>query len=167
MNASNVGTVHKKIGGETMAKSVWCDMLGNTGEFGVLLNNAFNAARSETAIITGRIWNAFIFAVIEEEGRQVVVTGVEVVLDMFSSGAVDENWTVFAALTADHELFTFEIDLLAIQIAELADAEPTREEKLNNGAIAETGFGIFWDFVEKTIDFVDMKKSYLFSGSAR
>ena len=148
MNASNIGSIHEKIGGETVAESVWCDVFGDTGELGIFLNNAFNAARSKAAIIAGAIWYAFVFAIVKEEGRQVVMAGVEVVLDMFGSGAVDENWTIFAALTADHEFFTFEIDLLAIQIAEFADAESTREEKLNNGTIAETGFGIFWDFIK-------------------
>ena len=148
MDTSNVGAIHEKIGGETVAESVWCDVFGDTGEFGVLLDDTFNAARSEAAIIAGRVWNTFVFAVIEEEGRQVVVAGVEIVLDMLGSGAIDENWTIFAALTADHEFFTFEIDLLAIQITEFANTKAAGEEKLNNGAIAKAGFGIFWDFIK-------------------
>ena len=42
LDRANIGAVHKEIGGETMAKSMWGNMFSNAGGAGIFLNDAFD-----------------------------------------------------------------------------------------------------------------------------
>ena len=52
LNGTEIGAVHEKVGRKRMAQGVGRNMLGDAGFFGIVLDDAFNTARSKAAIIT-------------------------------------------------------------------------------------------------------------------
>ena len=64
LDGTEVGAVHKEVGGKGMAQSVWADMLGDAGHASVFFDDALDAARSETAEIAGSVDGLLVFAVI-------------------------------------------------------------------------------------------------------
>ncbi len=64
LNGAEVGTVHKEVGSEAVAQSVGGDVLGDAGEFGVFLDNAFDGTGSEATIVAGSIGRGLVFAVV-------------------------------------------------------------------------------------------------------
>lgn len=74
-----------------------------------------------------------------------VAAGVEIIFYSFGGGGGDEDGSVFAAFATDDEFSSFEVDLVAIEIAEFGDAEATGKEKFYDGAVAEAGFGVEGD----------------------
>lgn len=122
-------------------------MLGNAGCTSIFFDDAFNRARGETAIVAGGIDRLKMAAIVEEEGSKRIGAGVEVVLDPVGGGFGDENWAVFAAFTTDNEFAAIEIDGITVELDEFGDAKAARKKEFNNGAIAETGFGVSVDTV--------------------
>lgn len=122
-------------------------MFSDAGHAGVFLDDTFNRARSETAIVAGGIDRLKVAAIVKEEGGKGIGAGVEVVLDPVGGGFGDENWAVFAAFTTDNEFAAIEIDGITVEFDEFGDAKATRKKEFNNGAITETGFGVSVDTV--------------------
>lgn len=49
LHTANIRAVLQKIGGKTMANSVWRHLFGNAGFDGVFFNDALNRARGESS----------------------------------------------------------------------------------------------------------------------
>lgn len=55
LDRAKVGAVHEEVGGERMSQSMWRDVLGDAGGFGIVVNNALNRTSGETAEIAGGV----------------------------------------------------------------------------------------------------------------
>ena len=106
LDGAEVGAIHEKVGSEAVAEGVWGNVLGDTGHFGVFLDDTLDGARSEAAEVAGSIGGLEIFAIIKEERVERICAGIEVVGEAFGSGDRDEDRAVFATFTADDELAT-------------------------------------------------------------
>lgn len=104
-----------------------------------------------------------VFAIVEEEGGEGIGAGVEIILDAFGGRFGDENRAVFLAFAADDKLAAVEIDTVAVEFDEFGDAETAGEEKFDDGAVAEAGFGTGVDGIKEVFDFVVVEKGDLFA----
>ena len=161
LDGAEVGAVHEEVGGKGVAEGVGGDVLCDAGEAGVFFDNALDGAGGETAVVAGIVNGLEIAGIVEKEGGEVVGTDGEVVLYRFGGGVADEDGAVFLALAADGEFAAVEVDGVAVKLDELGDAEAAREEKLENGAVAEAGLGVDGDEVEHGLDFVVVEESDL------
>lgn len=164
---ADVSTVHEEVGGEAMAQGMRGNVFGDAGHFGVFLDDAFDRARGETAVVAGSIDGLKIATIIEKKGSKGIGAGVEIILDPVGGSLGDENRTIFAAFATNDELAAVEIDGIAIEFDEFGDTEPAGEKELNNGAVAKTGFGVGINTIEKTLDFVIMKEGNLLANDVR
>ena len=64
LDGANIGAVHEKVGSKTMTKGVWGDFLGNASLASIFLNNAFDTARSKTAIIARGRWHLLVLRIV-------------------------------------------------------------------------------------------------------
>lgn len=64
LDGAKVSAVHEEVSGEAVAQGVGGDVLGDAGEFGVFLDDAFDGTSSETTIVAGSIGCGLVFAVI-------------------------------------------------------------------------------------------------------
>lgn len=103
-------------------------MLGDTGEFSVFLDDAFDRARGEAAEIAGSVDGIEVFAVVEKKGNERISAGIEIIPDPVGGGFGDEDRAVFAAFAANDEFATVKVDGIAIELDELRDAEPAGEK---------------------------------------
>lgn len=150
-----------------MAQGMWGNVFGDSSKLGVFLDDAFDGARSETAVVAGSIDGLKIATIIEKKGSKGIGAGVEIILDPVGGSLGDENRTIFAAFATNDELAAVEIDGIAIEFDEFGDTEPAGEKELNNGAVAKTGFGVGINTIEKTLDFVIMKEGNLLANDVR
>ena len=51
LNGADVGAIHQEIGGEAMSQSVRGNMFGDTGKFGIFLDDTLDRTGGQTAII--------------------------------------------------------------------------------------------------------------------
>ena len=114
LDGTQVGTIHKKIGGKTVTQSMRSDMFGDAGVASMSLDDALNAARGETAIVARGGRDLEIFGIIKKEGGEAVVAKIEIIFNAISSGLVDENRTILFALAAYDKFAAFKIDGIAI-----------------------------------------------------
>ena len=154
LDGTEIGAVHKQIGGETMTESVGRDVLRDAGGTGVFLDDALNGAGGEAAEVARGVGVALVSTVAQEERGEAVAAGVQIGLDVVGGGLGNEDGAVFTSLAADHEFAAFKVDGVTVEAGELGDAETAGKEQLNDGAIAETGFGVGRDFGEQTLYFV-------------
>ncbi len=82
-------------------------MFSDASEAGIFFDDALDGARGDATIIARCIGVASILGVVKEKRGKGIVTSIEIILHAIGGGAADENWTVFTALTAHHELTTF------------------------------------------------------------
>lgn len=122
LDGAEIGAVHEEVSGEAVAQSVGRNVLGDAGGAGVFLDDAFNGAAGETAIIARGVGGREVFTIIEKEGSEGIGAGIKVVLDAFGGGGGDENGTVFAAFATDKEFATVEVDGVAVELDELGNA---------------------------------------------
>lgn len=162
LDGAEVGAVHEEVGGEGVAEGVGGDVFGDAGLFGVFLDDAFDGAGGEAAVVAGGGGEAGVFAVVEEEGGEGVFADFEVLGDFEGGGFADEDGAVFFAFAADGEFAAVEIDGVAIEGDEFGDAEAGGEEEFDDGAVAEAGFGVGGDGVEEGFDFVVVEEGDLF-----
>lgn len=94
------------------------------------------------------------------------MTSVQIGLDVVSSRLGDEDGAVLAALAADHKLAALKVDGVAIEAGEFGDAETTGKKQLDDGAVAEAGFGVGRDFGEQPLNFVVVEEGNLFADDA-
>lgn len=173
LDGAKIGAIHEEVSGEAVAEGVGSDVLGDTGFTSILLDDAFDRAWGEAAVVAGGIGGLDVAGIIEEEGGERIGASVEIILDTVGGGLVNENGAVFVAFATDDKFATFEIDGIAIEAAEFGNTETTREEEFDDGAVAEagligcavvTGGG---NFLEEAFDFVEVKEGDLFFGGAR
>lgn len=146
---------------------MWGDVFGDTGHFGVLLDDAFDGARGETAVVARSIDGLKIATIIEKKGSEGIGASIKIILDPVGGSFGDENGTIFAAFATNDKLAAVEIDGIAIEFDEFGDTEPAGEKELNNGAVAKTGFGVGINTIEKTLDFVIMEEGNLLANDVR
>jgi len=147
LDAAEVGAVHEEVGGERVAQSVWSDVFGDAGEFGVVVDDALDAAGSETAEVTGRIDGVEMARVVEKEGGEGIASDCEIVTSGLSGGFADKNRTVFFAFATDNELAAVEVDTIAVQTDKFGNAKAAREEEFDDGAVAKARLGVARDGV--------------------
>lgn len=143
------------------------DVFSDAGEFGVLFDDAFDRASSDTAIIARSVEIILVATVVEKERRESVVANGKIIFDPLSGGFTDENGAVLATLATNYEFAATEIDRITVEVDEFGNAETAREEKLDDGAIAKAVFGIFGYNFKQAFDFVKMEKGNLFTGGFR
>ncbi len=148
LDAAEVGAVHEEVGGERVAESVGGDVFSDAGGAGVFFDDALDGAGSESSKISGSVDGVEVFRVVEEESREGIVADGEVIIGGGGGSLGDEDGAVFFAFTADDEFAAVEVDAVAIETAEFGDAKTAGEEKFDDGAVAETGFGVVGDGVE-------------------
>ncbi len=102
-------------------------MFGDTGEFGVSLDDALDGASGQAAKITGSVDGLEIFAIIKKKWCKGIGTRVEIFANAFGGSLGDENGTVFVAFTANDKFATFEVDGTTVEFDEFGDAETTRK----------------------------------------
>ena len=103
-----------------------------------------------------------IATIADEKRVERIMPGAEVGLDLLGGTATDEDWTVFLALTTHHKLAALEVDVVAIEIDKLRDAQTTGEEQLDDGFVAQVGFfAIAWHGINHPFYFVIMEESDL------
>ncbi len=122
-------------------------MFGDAGGAGVFFYDALDGAGGESSKISRGVDGVEVFGVVEEEGGEGIVADGEVILGGAGGGFGDENRAVFFALAANDEFAAVEVNGVAIEIAEFGDAETAREEELDDGTVAQTGFGVGRDGV--------------------
>lgn len=121
---------------------MWRDVLGDAGEFGVVVDDALDTARGETAEVAGRIDGVEMARVVEKEGGEGIASDCEIVAGRVSRGFADKNRAVFFAFATDNELAAVEIDTIAVQTDKFGDAKAAREEEFDDGTVAKAGFGV-------------------------
>lgn len=164
---ADVSTVHEEVGGEAMAQGMRGNVFGDAGHFGVFLDDAFDRARGETAVVAGSIDRLKIATIIEKKGSEGIGASIEIILDPVGGSFGDENGAIFAAFATNDELAAVKIDGVAIEFDEFGDTEPAGEKELNNGAVAKTGFGVGINTIEKTLDFVVVEEGNLLANDVR
>ena len=138
------------------------DVLGDASEAGIFANHRLHTARREAAEVATGARGTVVATIADEKRVERIMPGAEVGLDLLGSTATDEDWTVFLALTTHHELATLEVDVVAIEIDELRDAQTTGEEQLDDGFVAQVGFfAIAWHGINHPLYFVIMQKGDL------
>lgn len=142
LDGADIGTIHEEIGGEGMAEGVRGDVLGDAGLPRVFFDHALDGSRREAAVVARGVDGALVFAVVEKEGVKGIVADGEIISDGTSGGLGDEDGAVFVSLATNDELAAVEVDRVAIEPDKLGDTEATGKEKLDNGAISESGLGI-------------------------
>ncbi len=142
-------------------------MLGNAGEAGVFLDDAFDRTSGETAEVARGIDGVEIFAVIKEKWSERIGASIEIFLDAVGGGFGNKDRTILAAFTTNHEFTAFEIDRITIKLDKFGDAQAAGIKEFNNGAVAEAGFVAGVDFAEDTLDFVVAEESNLFANDMR
>lgn len=60
LNGTQVGAIHEKVGGKTMAEGVRGDMFGDASKTGILLNDTLNRARTKSTKISRGVRNILI-----------------------------------------------------------------------------------------------------------
>ena len=123
-----------------MPEGVWADVLSDAGHAGIFFDDAFDRARGEAAVIAGSVDGASVFTIVQEEGWKGIAAGAKVFGDAVGGGFGNEDWTVLAAFTTDDELAALEINRITVEIDKFGNAEAARIEKLDDGAVPETGF---------------------------
>ncbi len=145
-----------------MAHSVGADVLSDASEAGIFANHRLHAARREAAEVTTGVCGAVVAAITDEEWVERIMPGTEVGLDLLGGTATDEDWPVFLTLATHHELAALEVDVVAIEIDKLRDAQTTGEEQLDDGFVAQIGFfAIAWHGINHPLYFVIMEESDL------
>ena len=142
MDGAEISAIHEEVGSEGMAESVGTDMLGDAGEPGVFLDDAFDGTWGEAAVVAGSVNGLLVFAVVEKKGGKGILAGVEILANAVGGGFGDEDWAIFATFTTNHEFTTIEVNAVTVEIGELGDTEATRIKKLDNGTVAKTVFGV-------------------------
>ena len=145
-----------------MAHSVGADVLGDASEAGIFANHRLHAACREAAEVATGVCGTVVAAITDEKRVKRIMPGAEVGLDLLGGTAADEDRTVFLALTTHHELAALEVDMVAIEINQLRDAQATGEEQLDDGFVAQVGFfAIAWHGINHPLHFIIMQKGDL------
>ena len=145
-----------------MAHSVGADVLGDASEAGIFANHRLHTARREAAEVATGVCGTVVATIADEKRVERIMPGAEVGLDLLGSTATDEDWTVFLALTTHHKLAALEVDVVAIEIDKLRDAQTTGEEQLDDGFVAQVGFfAIAWHGINHPLHFVIMEEGDL------
>ena len=147
LDGAEVGAVHEKVGGEGVSEGVWGDVFGDAGCFGVVVDDALDAAGGEAAEVARGVDGVEIMRVVEKEGGQGIGTDGEIIFSSAGGGFADEDGAVFFAFATDDEFAAVEVNAVAIKIDEFGDAKAAGEEKFDDGAVAEAGFGVVGDGV--------------------
>lgn len=121
-----------------------------------------DGAGGEAAEVAGSVDGVAVTGVVKKESGEGISSGGEIFADAVGGGFGDENRAVFLTLAPDDKFATVEIDRVAIEADKLGDTKSTREEKLDDSAVAQTRFGIVGNGGEKVFDLVVMKESNLF-----
>lgn len=90
------------------------DVFGNAGEFSVFLDNAFDGAGGEAAVISVSGGDAEVFTVVEEEGGERIGASGEIVGNFVGGRFGDEDGAVFAAFAANHEFAAIKVDVVPV-----------------------------------------------------
>ena len=134
-------------------------MLGDASEAGIFANHRLHAARREAAEVATGVCGTVVAAITDEERVERIMSGAEVSLDLLSGTAADEDRPVFLALTAHHELAALEVDVVAVEINQLRDAQTAGEEQLDDGFVAQVGFfAVAWHGIDHPLYFVIMEE---------
>ena len=141
-------------------------MFGDSGGASVFFYDSLDGTRSETAEIARSINGVLVTGIVEKKSGEGIGTGGEIFADAVGGGLRDEDGAVLLTFATDDKFAAVEIDGIAIEIDKFRNAETAREEKLDDGAVAETRFGVIWNGVQKVFYFVVMEKSNLFFGGA-
>ena len=142
-----------------MAHSVGANVLGDASEASIFANHRLHTARREAAEVATGVCGTVVATIADEERVERIMPGAEVGLDLLGGTATDEDRPVFLALTTHHKLATLEVDVVAIEIDELRDAQATREEQLDDGFVAQVGFfAIAWHGINHPLYFVIMEE---------
>ena len=145
-----------------MAHSVGANVLSDASEAGIFANHRLHTARREAAEVATGVCGTVVATIADEKRVERIMPGAEVGLDLLGSTATDEDRPVFLALTTHHELATLEVDVVAIEIDKLRDAQTTGEEQLDNGFVAQVGFfAVAWHGIDHPLHFVIMQKGDL------
>ena len=145
-----------------MAHSVGADVLGDTSKAGIFANHRLHTARREAAEVATGVCGTVVAAIADEKRVERIMPGAEVGLDLLSSTATNEDRPVFLALTTYHELAALEVDVVAIEINQLRDAQTTGEEQLDDGFVAQVCFfAIAWYGINHPLYFVIMEEGDL------
>lgn len=160
---ANIGAVHEKVCGETMAHGVWADVFSDASETSVFCDHALDATRRQATIITRRVDGASVTTVADKQRRKAVSAFVEVVSNMLGSGVTDEDRSVFLAFSAHHELAPRGVDVVAVETTEFGDAQPAREEEFEDCSVAQAWFVARRDLFAEAFDFIEVQKGDLFA----
>lgn len=145
-----------------MAHGVGADVLSDASEAGIFANHRLHTTGREATKVATGVCGTVVATIADEKRVERIMPGAEVGLDLLGGTATDEDWTVFLALTAHHELAALEVDVVAIEIDKLRDAQTTGEEQLDDGFVAQIGFfAIAWHGVDHPLYFVIMQKGDL------
>jgi len=147
LDRTEVGAVHEEVGGERVSQGVGRNVFGDAGFFGVFFDEALDGTGGEATIVARGVGGAVVAAIAKEKRSERVGAGGEIFAKAIGGGLRDEDRAIFAAFAANHEFAAVEVDTIAVEADELGDAETGREEKFDDGAVAETGFGVEIDFV--------------------
>ena len=145
-----------------MAHSVGADVLGDTSKAGIFANHRLHTARREAAEVATGVCGTVVATIADEERVERIMPGTEVGLDLLGGTATDEDRTVFLALTTHHELAALEVDVVAVEINQLRDAQTTGEEQLDDSFVAQISFfAIAWHGINHPLYFVIMEEGNL------
>lgn len=164
LDGAEVGAVHEEVGGERVAEGVGGDVLGDAGGAGAFFDDALDGAGGEAAEVAGSVGGGQIAGIVEEEGGELVGAGFEVVGEVEGGGFGEVDGAVFLAFAADGEFAAVEVDGVAVEIDEFGDTEAGAKEELDDGAVAEVGFGVGGNGIEDGFDFVEVEEGDLALG---
>ena len=128
LDGAEVCAVHEEVCGERVAESVRSDVFGDAGGASVFVDNALDGTSGEAAEVAGSVDGVEVVRVVEEESREGIVAGGEVVARGVGGGDGDKNRAVFLAFAADEELTAVEVDRIAIKRDKLGDAQTAGEK---------------------------------------
>ncbi len=142
-----------------MAHSVGADVLSDASEAGIFANHRLHTAGREAAKVATGVCGTVVATIADEKRVERIMPGAEVGLDLLGGTATNEDRPVFLTLTAHHELAALEVDVVAVEINQLRDAQTTGEEQLDDGFVAQIGFfAIAWYGINHPLYFVIMEE---------
>lgn len=166
LDTPEVGAIHQQVGCKTMAHSVRRDMFSDAGYPGVFVDNALDGARCQPHVLAACIGGRRT-GVADKERYMAIESGLEIRRQPLAGFRADKNRSVFLAFAAHGKLAAREIDVVAVEIGQLADTQTRAEKQLHDRTIAQARRLLRIDGLNKPHDLLASEKRNLFAPDFR
>ncbi len=164
LDGPNICTILQESSGEAMSQSMSRDILGNSGLESSFANHIGYKESREThscIIEIDTINTRSVIIVSNKEGREGIVSNIQIGLDSLPCGIGEINNSYLASFPTYTELLGFEINTIAIKGGEFRNTKPSRINTLEYGEISEFLNLRGFSGLEELYNLIGREKRYL------